>query len=31
ATLFEDRDRRLLALRKALREIGTLAGMERDQ
>ena len=31
ASLFEDRDRRLLALRKALREIGTLAGMERDQ
>ncbi|MBR0670007.1 3-hydroxyacyl-CoA dehydrogenase family protein [Neoroseomonas soli] len=30
ATLFEERDRRLLALRKALREIGTMAGLERD-
>jgi len=29
ATLFEERDRRLLALRKALREIGTMAGLER--
>jgi 3-hydroxybutyryl-CoA dehydrogenase len=30
ATLFEERDRRLLALRKALRQIGTMAGLERD-
>lgn len=30
ATLFEERDRRLLALRRALREIGTMAGLERD-
>ena len=30
ATLFEERDRRLLALRKALRDIGTMAGLERD-
>ncbi|MBR0682366.1 3-hydroxyacyl-CoA dehydrogenase family protein [Roseomonas eburnea] len=30
AALFEERDRRLLALRKALREIGTMAGLERD-
>lgn len=30
AVLFEERDRRLLALRKALREIGTMAGLERD-
>ncbi|WP_137124928.1 3-hydroxyacyl-CoA dehydrogenase family protein [Roseomonas sp. HF4] len=29
-TLFEERDRRLLALRRALREIGTMAGLERD-
>jgi len=27
-TLFEERDRRLLALRRALREIGTMAGLE---
>jgi 3-hydroxybutyryl-CoA dehydrogenase len=30
AQLFEERDRRLLALKRALREIGTMAGMERD-
>ena len=28
ASLFEERDRRLLVLRKALRGIGTMAGME---
>ncbi|MBR0653550.1 3-hydroxyacyl-CoA dehydrogenase family protein [Plastoroseomonas arctica] len=31
AALFEARDRRLLALKQALRRIGTMAGMERDQ
>jgi 3-hydroxybutyryl-CoA dehydrogenase len=30
AALFEERDRRLLALKRALRQIGTMAGMERD-
>ena len=30
AALFEARDRRLLALKRALREIGTMAGLERD-
>jgi 3-hydroxybutyryl-CoA dehydrogenase len=29
ATLFEERDRRLIALKRALREIGTMAGLER--
>ena len=31
AALFEARDRRLLALKQALRRIGTMAGMERNQ
>lgn len=30
ATLFEARDRRLIALKRAMREIGTMAGLERD-
>ena len=29
AALFEDRDRRLIALKKSLREIGTLAGFRK--
>jgi 3-hydroxybutyryl-CoA dehydrogenase len=29
--LFEERDRRLIALKRALRGIGTMAGMERDK
>lgn len=31
AALFEERDRRLIALKRALREIGTMVGMERDK
>jgi len=30
AALFEARDRRLIALKQAMREIGTMAGLERD-
>ena len=30
AALFQDRDRRLIALKQAMRRIGTMAGLERD-
>ena len=31
ATLFEERDRKLIALKAALKKIGTMAGLERDK
>ena len=31
AALFEARDRRLMALKQAMREIGTMAGLERSE